>query len=140
MENLLEVVKERDDAFEMFEFGHTSDPKTYTVRNFVGLPYKRTAREHYVPKHLNKRFNLMHINHEPWMDKHLARYEEKFRVKRKKKDKKHETYKKNLAEEFELTEEEVVELVGESPDHIDDPLEEYLNLTGELNDVKRHGR
>ncbi|KAL4221690.1 39S ribosomal protein L47 [Mactra antiquata] len=135
MENLLDVIKERNDAFEMYEFGETSEPKTYVTRNFVGLPYRRTEKEHYVPKHLNERFNKMHLNHQPWMNRHLAKYEEKYRVKRRQKDKKHRKNRINIAEEFELSQEELDELIEKQADHTGDVLDEYLELSAELNDI-----
>ncbi|XP_053379448.1 39S ribosomal protein L47, mitochondrial-like [Mercenaria mercenaria] len=136
MENLLDVVKERNVAYHLLEEGKVDEPKKYVTRNAVGLPYERTPKEHYIPKHLNERFNLMHLEHRVWMRKYLALYEEKYRRQRNYKNRKHQKKRKELIDEFEMEEEEIPEF----PDHSGDKLEEYLKQTTELKDVSRDGR
>lgn len=136
MENILSVVDERNEAYELFKYGKRSTPKKYVTRNAVGIPYERTPREHYIPKHLNERHNAMHLEHQGWMRKYLALYEEKLRQQRNYKNKMHQKKRKELIEEFEMDEDEIPEF----PDHSGDNLEEFLQQTTELKDVGREGR
>ena len=136
MENLLAVVKERNVAYSLLENGKVDEPKTYVTRNAIGVPYERTETEHYIPKHLNKRFQLMHLEKQTWMRKYLALYEEKVRQQRNYKNRMHKKKRKELIEEFELNEDEVPEY----PDHTGDNLDKYLKNTAELKDITREGR
>lgn len=136
MENILDIVKERNEAYQLLEHGKTNDTKNYVTRNAVGIPYERTPKEHYIPKHLNERHNEMHLEHQGWMRKYLALYEEKYRRQRNYRNRMHQKKRKELIEEFGMDEDEIPKY----PDPKGDRLEEYLELTSELKDVGREGR
>ena len=108
MENILSVVKERDIAYNVLETGTTGEQQPYKIRNFVGLPYKRTPTEHYVPKELNSRFNRMHPGYQKWMEPYLRRYDEKMRQKDHWAEKRFADEREKLLQKFpNLTEEDV---------------------------------
>lgn len=136
MENLLEVVRERNQAFQLLEYGKTDEPKPYITRNAIGIPYVRTPEEYYIPKHLNRQYQLMHSTYQSWMKKYLALYEEKLRRQRNSKKRKQRKDQKAMIEEFKMSEEEIAEEL----DTKGDALDKYLEETEKLNDVSRHGR
>jgi len=49
MDNIEEVVHERNDAFLQLETGQGASPPERTITSFAGFTYKETAREHYAP-------------------------------------------------------------------------------------------
>lgn len=136
MENILDVVKERNRAYQLLEYGTTDEPKPYIARNAIGIPYERTPEEHYVPKHLNKHYKLMHSTYKTWMSRYLALYEEKQRRQRNYRRRMHEKKRQEFMEEFKMAEDEIPEKL----DTKEDPLDKYLELTDQLNDVGRQGR
>ena len=109
MQNILKVIKERDDAYHLLETGETKEPKVRWVRNAVGLMYPRTEEEHAMPKEDNKNYKLMHAErHEPWMDEYLERYREKLRRDHEKRVRRDLYIKRKLKQTFpHLTPEEV---------------------------------
>ncbi|XP_050412568.1 39S ribosomal protein L47, mitochondrial [Patella vulgata] len=100
MENILDVVKERDIAFNLLETGKTGQPEKVTIRNFLGLKYERTVEEHSVPKSMNRLFNLLH----PKYDKYFVRFfnlnEEKKRKEQSKENQLINQYRKRMIEKF----------------------------------------
>lgn len=107
MENILEVVKERDTAYNVLETGKTGEQEKYEIRNFLGIPYQRTPVEHYVPQHKNAKFNMMHPKYSRWMERYLLRYDEKLRSHDNFEEKRVEKLREKLMDEFpNLTDED----------------------------------
>ena len=111
MENIMIVIKERDTAYKVLETGKTGEPEKYKIRNFMGIPYERTPTEHYVPRELNRKFNMMHPRFEKWMKKYLERYDEQLRTRDNFKQSQKEKEREKYLEEFpNLTEEDVAHI------------------------------
>ncbi|KAJ8319762.1 hypothetical protein KUTeg_001349 [Tegillarca granosa] len=79
MENILTVVDERNETYNVLEKGVTGKPGGAYVRNALGMMYYRKFKEHLIPKHLNEKYNLTHSKYEKWMSKYLTLYYEKKR-------------------------------------------------------------
>merc|ERR1712110_816293 len=61
MENILAVVKERDEAVAELETGQASPrPEARYVRDFLGRVVYRKVQEYAVPPHMNKAYNLLY--------------------------------------------------------------------------------
>lgn len=60
MENILEVVKERDNAVSMLDTGKPSEPGGAYVRDFLGRVVWRQFKEYGVPPHVNKTHRLLY--------------------------------------------------------------------------------
>jgi len=56
MENLLDVVAERDRAYHLLETGETGEPGERVATNQLGLHYIRRCKEHYVPLEYSRKF------------------------------------------------------------------------------------
>ncbi|GFO08144.1 hypothetical protein PoB_003464900 [Plakobranchus ocellatus] len=55
MENIMEVVQERDEAVNLLETGKASEhPRGGIVRDFLGRPMYRRFQEYAIPPHMNK--------------------------------------------------------------------------------------
>lgn len=82
MENILQVVKERDDAISLLETGKPSSPKGAYVRDFLGRVVWRRFSEYGVPPHMNKvyrllyprRFRSQHVKYLALWREKIARY------------------------------------------------------------------
>ncbi|GFS06214.1 39S ribosomal protein L47, mitochondrial [Elysia marginata] len=59
MENILEVVAERDEAVNLLETGQLPHPKGGIVRDFLGRPMYRRFQEYAIPPHMNKVYRLL---------------------------------------------------------------------------------
>ena len=53
MENILQVVRERDEAYHLLETGFKGDAKREWRYDILGRPFVYTHQEHLVPEHLN---------------------------------------------------------------------------------------
>lgn len=60
MENLEEVVRERNRAYYELETGMTGERQIKDITGPFGIPVKYTEEEHLVPKHLNKEWQQKH--------------------------------------------------------------------------------
>ena len=61
MENILSVVKERDEAVAELETGQARPhPEARYVRDFLGRVVYRKVQEYAVPPHMNKAYNLLY--------------------------------------------------------------------------------
>ncbi|CAL1531304.1 unnamed protein product [Lymnaea stagnalis] len=78
MENILEVVKERNDAVSLLETGKPADPGGAYVRDFLGRVVWRKFQEYGIPPHMNKVYRLcyprgfkrLHLKYLPlWREK-----------------------------------------------------------------------
>ncbi|XP_005094862.2 39S ribosomal protein L47, mitochondrial [Aplysia californica] len=78
MENILEVVKERDDAVSLLETGKPKQPEGGYVRDVLGRVVYKRFQEQAVPPHMNKVHRLMYPKafHKENL-KYLALYREK---------------------------------------------------------------
>lgn len=54
MENILQVVKERNEAYHMLETGHKGEAKKEWRYDILGRPFVYTRKEHLIPEHLNE--------------------------------------------------------------------------------------
>lgn len=74
MENILEVVAERNRAYNLLETGDTGEPGRRWTYNVLGIGYWKKNREHYKPKESMKYYyNFTR----PWQYKFLRLYQEK---------------------------------------------------------------
>ena len=62
MENLLDVVAERDRAYHLLETGETGEPGERVATNQLGLQYVRRCKEHYVPLEYSRKFKMYSIS------------------------------------------------------------------------------
>ena len=69
MENLLDVVNERDRAYNLLEHGVTGEAGSRYVFNQLGIGTWRRCTEHYIPLHYNKSFQNKFNG--PWQNKYL---------------------------------------------------------------------
>ncbi|XP_059157617.1 large ribosomal subunit protein uL29m-like [Physella acuta] len=96
MENILEVVKERDNAVSLLETGKPAGPGGAYVRDFLGRVVWRNFKEYGIPPHMNKvyrllyprGFNRVHLRFLPlWREKvakqHWYRYNQRMRMYKK---------------------------------------------------------
>ncbi|XP_052819877.1 39S ribosomal protein L47, mitochondrial-like [Mya arenaria] len=137
MENILEIVQERDTAYRLLEFGDEGQSDTYVSRNAVGIPYEKTKRDHYIPKEVNKKHQLLNPEYEAWMGKHLPKYEERLRRIRNRNIRTLKRKKEALMKQFDMTEEELEEIEELKYDESNDELKKYLKMTVQLNDHKK---
>ncbi|GAB1611265.1 39S ribosomal protein L47, mitochondrial-like [Argonauta hians] len=79
MQNILEIVAERDDAYSRLETGESSRPQYRMVSNFLGLQYRRKLKEHSVPHWMNRKYRLLHTPQTRGMAKYFSLYMEKQR-------------------------------------------------------------
>ncbi|ESO90551.1 hypothetical protein LOTGIDRAFT_96262, partial [Lottia gigantea] len=101
MENILEVIKERNEAYNLLEKGDTGEAPVVTERNFLGLEYKRRLREHTIPKEQNRLHNLLHPEECPRSTKrYINLYKEKLRKEESHHRKKAQRYKDKLIDRF----------------------------------------
>lgn len=100
MENIMQVVKERDEAYNMLETGKTGEPEIRHVRNFLGLKRYRRSVEHLLPPFMNKRYCLLHPKYNPKLRKYIALYYEKMRISKEKFEKREKIRRMKLLEEF----------------------------------------
>jgi len=56
MENLLDVVAERDRAVSLLETGESCEPGRRWAYNALGIGYWHKCTEHFIPIHMNRRF------------------------------------------------------------------------------------
>ncbi|KAK3799774.1 hypothetical protein RRG08_025388 [Elysia crispata] len=97
MENILEVVQERNEAVNLLETGNPSHPPGGVVRDFLGRPMYRHFKEYGIPPYMNKVYRLLwplgglkrqHLKYLPlWREKIARRrwfeYHRKLRQNRK---------------------------------------------------------
>ncbi|KAL3861235.1 hypothetical protein ACJMK2_007283 [Sinanodonta woodiana] len=78
MENLQQVVKERNEAYNVLETGTTGEHHPRYVKNFLGLTVLKQPREHIIPEYMNKKYKLLYPNRiEKWQVKYLRLHREK---------------------------------------------------------------
>ncbi len=77
MENLIEVIQERDRVVNQLETGKTGEPFEYEDTNILGMQEVRTAEEHAEPEHLNPEVIRRKKMSGRWQQYYLKRWEEK---------------------------------------------------------------
>uniref|UniRef100_A0AC35F8W2 Large ribosomal subunit protein uL29m n=1 Tax=Panagrolaimus sp. PS1159 TaxID=55785 RepID=A0AC35F8W2_9BILA len=82
MQNLEEVVHERNDAILRLETGDSATPPERTVTSFAGFTYKKQATEHYLPFEVTgeKEYEVPYLDEEPYLTQKL--WEEKQHLKK----------------------------------------------------------
>jgi len=78
MENLLDVVAERDVACSELETGESCEPGKRWVYNELGIGYWRKCKPHIVPLHMNKSFRSSMQFSGPWQHPYIRLRREKF--------------------------------------------------------------
>ncbi|XP_064599284.1 large ribosomal subunit protein uL29m-like [Liolophura sinensis] len=82
MKNLLSVVDERNEAYNLLETGKTGKPEIVEDRNILGLKVKRQTREHFIPPFMNKMHKALHPPYTKIRGKYIHLYAEKLRKDR----------------------------------------------------------
>ncbi len=100
MENIMEVVQERDRAVNLLETGETGDPGRRWAINPLGVGYWRRCTEHYVPLYRNATLRKRAALHGSWQDEYLRLYREKYLKRVRHQQYKHYRYLKKLKEAF----------------------------------------
>lgn len=100
MQNILFIVTERNDAVSQLETGKSVLPEVRTVRNFMGLKYKRTVKEYAVPWWMNNRYSLMHAQYPKGLGYYFKLYHEKLRLKKERSERVRQKRIKKLKELF----------------------------------------
>ena len=81
MENVLEVIQERDRAYNLLETGETGEPEKRWVYNVLGEGYWRNTKEYTVPMQEYKgwlaRSDLPSTSRFKWAEKYKKLYREK---------------------------------------------------------------
>ncbi len=77
MENLLDVVAERDRAVNLLETGKTGEPEPYRDKDILGIPRNKIPTEHFVPEELNEEVLHKREMAGRWQERWLVRLEEK---------------------------------------------------------------
>jgi len=83
MENLLDVVAERDEAFSKLETGESSDPGWRWAYNELGIGYWRRCKPHVVPLFMNTHFRSSTALSGPWQHHYIRLRREKNMQERK---------------------------------------------------------
>jgi large subunit ribosomal protein L47 len=104
MENLLEVVKERDRAVNLLETGETGEPGKRWAYDVLGQGYWHRMKEHYVPLHYNKVLRDRVALAGKWQYKFKRLYRERMYNKKHAYEKKQEEDKAKLDSAFEEVE------------------------------------
>ena len=84
MENLLDVVAERDVAFSELETGESCEPGRRWAYNELGIGYWRRCKPHVVPLFMNTRFRRSTALSGPWQHEYIRLRREKLLRERKK--------------------------------------------------------
>ena len=101
MENLLEVVAERDRACNLLETGQTGERGERVTVNKLGIEYIRRQKEHYLPydHEANRGLHLSERRH-GWQEKFLTLLKEKQMIRNDAKSLRSERRKQKLREIF----------------------------------------
>lgn len=77
MENILDVIRERDSALSLLETGEIPEPcRKRWAFNELGIGYWRKYQEYHIPIHMNKRFRLSTASSGRWQLRYLRLYRE----------------------------------------------------------------
>ena len=131
MENLLQVVQERDVAHSLLNYNETGIRKKRVARNFAGIPMEHTEREYLKPAEVNVTNKLLHPEYRQWMYKYVAQYEQKLRKRYRYDLYRCKKKQLRLMKEFPHLKWEDVKHIKPS----DKKLKDFLRLSGEMNDL-----
>ena len=107
MENLLDVVAERDDAYSLLETGESCRPGRRWSYNELGIGYWHKCTEHYVPLYMNNKAIRRRKLSGPWQHRFLRLMREKQLRERAKKLRRAYAIHKQYTELFPDSEYEV---------------------------------
>ena len=115
MENIMDVVDERNRAYHLLETGQTGEPEVYKSINVLGLPYWKRPIEHYIPapmnSHLRRKMRLLG----PWVNHYLRLHREKEAKKEWRNNKRRQRFKQYMLKEFPDLKPEVIDEVMFTP-------------------------
>jgi len=77
MENLLDVVAERDVAYSKLETGESCEPGRRWAYNELGMGYWRRCQPHVVPLFANTHFRSTTALSGPWQNRYIRLWREK---------------------------------------------------------------
>lgn len=101
MENIMTVVSERDEAFNLLETGKTGDPGGRYLTNFLGLTRWKKNSEHLVPPYMNKFYTLLYPRRvSKRTEKYIALYWEQQRNERRKERNREARKRRKILEKF----------------------------------------
>ncbi|XP_060066365.1 large ribosomal subunit protein uL29m-like [Ylistrum balloti] len=106
MENLMNVIKERDNAYSLLETGKPAEPDMVEDLDMFGMPYMRKAREHAVPK---SSFSISSRKQDPWLKKCHRLLREKHMKEKNRRLKREARYVRRTREHFPDVSEEDIE-------------------------------
>lgn len=109
MENLMDVIKERNNAYHELETGTSAEPKRVEAVNYLGMTYMRKPTEHAVPSYRNKGFMLVQRHREPWMTDYHRRIRERAMKVKSREQKRQDRYVKRVKKDFPSVSEEDLE-------------------------------
>ncbi|XP_074655600.1 large ribosomal subunit protein uL29m-like [Tubulanus polymorphus] len=98
MENLQEIMAERDRAYNYLETGESGEREPYIHMNRMGRMVKRTPSEHHLPRWMNSKFSRRLIG--PWINEFRRLEREKLMKESRSKDVNKHRYKKRMMEKF----------------------------------------
>jgi len=100
MENILDIVAERNRAYNLLEKGDPGQPKRRWFINELGLGYWRWETEHYIPKHMNRALRNSTSLQGRWQNYYLRLWREKMIRKNRKEAKANLCKERKLKEVF----------------------------------------
>lgn len=100
MENLLDVIRERDNAVHMLETGEPERPEKRWAYNELGLGYWHRCREHYVPQYMNNHLRNRVALNGKWQYKYKRLWRERQQNKAFQHRKRLEKEQQKLADAF----------------------------------------
>lgn len=77
MENLLDVIAERNRALSLLETGETGEPGRRWMYNQLGIGYWRKCKEYHMPLYANPRMIKINAFVGPWQHRYLRLMREK---------------------------------------------------------------
>ena len=108
MENLLDVVAERDRAVNLLETGETGEPGQTMLLDALGRSYLHKHREHYKPFSANQKYiNLYRAKPQMWMAKWIRLHREKIRRQQALRGRTVLKYKAGLRRHYDVEDEDV---------------------------------
>ena len=99
MENILDIVAERNRAYNLLEKGEPGEPQRRWFVNELGLGYWRWETEHYVPKHMNTALRNSTKLAGRWQNRYLRLWREKM-IRKMRKEARAKQYKEAKLKEI----------------------------------------
>ncbi|XP_033724807.1 39S ribosomal protein L47, mitochondrial-like [Pecten maximus] len=105
MENLMNVIKERDNSYSLLETGKPAERELVEALDMFGRPYMRKQREHAVPKG----DMISSGRRDPWLRRYHRLLREKYLKERHRAMKRESRYIRRMRERFPDASEEDIE-------------------------------